>query len=124
MTYDQHDRLVTVTDALGNTTTRYYDKRDNEIWLQDANGHWFGKGYDAMGRLTHEYSFFNASPASLAEAQAALVPGNALHDELIDVASTLRRVRQQDRSRPTPTAGARSSHTARSRRVTGAASRT
>ncbi len=73
---------------MGQTTTRYYDKRDKEIWLEDANGNWFGKGYDAMGLLTHEYSFFNKSPTTLAEAQAALDPGNGLHDELIDVATT------------------------------------
>ena len=76
------------TDALGNATQRYFDKRDNEIWLQDANNNWFGKAYDAMGRLTHEYSFFNAGPTSFDEAQAALDENHALHEELIDVATS------------------------------------
>ena len=87
MAYDQRDRLVGVTDALGNTTRVFYDKRDNQIWLQDANNQWFGKAYDAMGRLTHEYSFFQTGPTSLSEAEGALDPDNALHAELIDVAT-------------------------------------
>ena len=87
MDYDQHDRLTTVTDALGNTSTRYYDKRDKQTWLQDANGHWFGSAYDPMGLLTHEYSFFEFGPGSLADAQDALDGNNFFHDQLIDVSS-------------------------------------
>ena len=82
-TWDQHDRMTTSVDGLGNTTYYYYDKRDNQTWVEDANGHWFGQAYDDMGQVTHTYAFQGAI-ASLGDAQAKVASNDA---SLIDEAS-------------------------------------
>ncbi|MGB1753319.1 MAG: RHS repeat domain-containing protein, partial [Paracoccaceae bacterium] len=42
---------------MGEETKFTYDSRGNQIWVEDANGYFFGKRYDAMGRLTLDISF-------------------------------------------------------------------
>lgn len=49
--YDQRDRLVSVTDGLGQNTTYTYDGRDNRVSMTDANGNVWGTTYDAMNRV-------------------------------------------------------------------------
>ena len=57
LAYDQHDRLVSITDPLAHVTSYSYDKRDNQTWTVDADGHFYGQQYDGMGQLIHKYSF-------------------------------------------------------------------
>ena len=84
-TYDQKDRLTSVTDGAGGVTRYYYDVLGNPIWVQDASGRWFGSQYDSMGQVTHRYSFQSRFtdaagtlqsvallPTTLAQAQAAV----------------------------------------------------
>ncbi len=81
VTYDQHDRVTTVTDALAHTTRFYYDKLDRQTWMQDANGNFFGRAYNPLGFVTHEYSF-TSSPSTLASAQSTAAAGTS--SSLID----------------------------------------
>ncbi len=70
--YDQHNRAAkvsTVIDGDEHVTTYYYDKLDRQVWLQDAEGNFFGRDYNEAGQVTDEYSFTSA-PGDLAEAQS------------------------------------------------------
>jgi len=49
--YDQADRVVSTTDALGHTISFGYDEQDDRIYQIDASGHRTNFEYDAMGRL-------------------------------------------------------------------------
>ncbi|MFI9648067.1 DUF6531 domain-containing protein [Streptomyces sp. NPDC052040] len=51
-TYDDADRLLTVTDANGRTTKRSYDDAGNLTSLTDAAGKVTSYGYDAANRVT------------------------------------------------------------------------
>ncbi|MBL0164400.1 MAG: glycohydrolase toxin TNT-related protein [Xanthomonadales bacterium] len=50
-TYDEGDRLATVTDPQGHTTTYRYDAHGNRTAILDANNHTTGFAYDARHRL-------------------------------------------------------------------------
>jgi len=49
--YDQKDRLISQTDALGNTTHYAYDGANNRVAVTDANGHTTNYTYDRDNRL-------------------------------------------------------------------------
>ncbi|MCH2174056.1 LysM peptidoglycan-binding domain-containing protein [Myxococcota bacterium] len=84
MDWDQRDRLIQLTDAIGVATsdddsdgiTKYwYDPFDRKTWTQDANGNFFGHAYDTMGNLTNKYSFQEKQgegPKSLEDALSAV----------------------------------------------------
>ncbi|MEM9102991.1 MAG: FG-GAP-like repeat-containing protein, partial [Pseudomonadota bacterium] len=55
-TYDNANRLKTMTDALGHQESYEYDKMGRREALIDKNGNRFTYQYDAMGRVTHETS--------------------------------------------------------------------
>jgi YD repeat-containing protein len=63
-TYDDADRLITVTDAAtpGNVTTYGYDTESNLTSIQDANSHTTSFSYDAFGRVSK-----TTFPSTLAE---------------------------------------------------------
>ncbi|GAA5178696.1 polymorphic toxin-type HINT domain-containing protein [Rugosimonospora acidiphila] len=49
--YDDHDRLVRVTDALGNETSYGYDDFGNRTSMVDANGNEYEYGYTARNMI-------------------------------------------------------------------------
>ena len=49
--YDQKDRLISQTDALGNTTHYSYDGANNRVAVTDANGNTTNYTYDRDNRL-------------------------------------------------------------------------
>ena len=52
MSYDQLDRLTSMTDGLGGTTSYTYDGRGNRIKVTDERGNPFWTLYDGLGRVT------------------------------------------------------------------------
>jgi YD repeat-containing protein len=51
MAYDQHDRMVSYTDAMGFDSSFTYDKRDNRTSVTDGNGHTTYTDYNELGRV-------------------------------------------------------------------------
>lgn len=49
--YDQADRIISTTDALGNKTSFGYDQNGNRIKTVDASGHQTNFEYDGLNRL-------------------------------------------------------------------------
>ena len=49
--YDELNRVEVVTDALGATTTYYYDEVGNQIGKTDAEGNYTSYVYDGVNRL-------------------------------------------------------------------------
>ncbi|MEZ4400017.1 MAG: RHS repeat domain-containing protein [Kofleriaceae bacterium] len=50
-TYDERDRKVSDTDALGKVTTYQYDSLDRLVWTRDALGNIREQEYDVYGNL-------------------------------------------------------------------------
>ncbi|MBV1787184.1 hypothetical protein KQ940_03870 [Marinobacterium sp. D7] len=59
MVYDQRDRLVEATDALGHTTRYAYDGRDNRTQTIDTNGHASRQVWDGLGRVVDTITYQN-----------------------------------------------------------------
>ncbi|MCH1553227.1 MAG: LysM peptidoglycan-binding domain-containing protein, partial [Luminiphilus sp.] len=90
--YNQAGELIQLTDAENRVTKYWYNGQGKQEWVQDANGKFFGKDYDEMGRLTKEYSFAS-DPSNLATAKSRAASGDSstiIEESIYDIYGNLR----------------------------------
>ena len=90
--YNQAGELIQLTDAENRVTKYWYNVQGKQEWVQDANGKFFGKAYDEMGRLTKEYSF-TSDPSNLAAAKSRAASGHSstiITESIYDIYGNLR----------------------------------
>jgi YD repeat-containing protein len=90
VTYDQSNRIKTVTDSGltsstsdNNTTEYWYDNRDNQVLVKDANGIFFGRAYNEMGLVTHEFANFTGELSGVESSVTSAVDAIAAMDRYI-----------------------------------------
>ena len=76
VTYNQGGEVTRFTDAEGRDTNYWYNRQGAQEWIQDDNGRFFGRSYDAMGRLVKEYAFNTNASMTLTTAKSRAASGH------------------------------------------------